>query len=86
LNNIINVIDSNDLWNVNWNLNTKFVWNSDNNNFDLYIEVYSNMWYIKVNLTTDSKVEYKDGIKIETPTNYKTIDTLTQEEDNLFFE
>lgn len=76
LNNVINVIDSNSLWNINWNLNTKFTWNSENNNFDLYIDVYSNMWYIKINLTTDSKVEYKDDIKIEAPTNYKTIEDL----------
>jgi hypothetical protein len=34
------------------------------------------MWYIKINLTTDSKVEYKDDIKIEAPTNYKTIEDL----------
>ncbi|MFA5917224.1 MAG: hypothetical protein WC850_03210 [Candidatus Gracilibacteria bacterium] len=76
LNNVINVIDSNSLGNINGNLNTKFTGNSENNNFDLYIDVYSNMGYIKINLTTDSKVEYKDDIKIEAPTNYKTIEDL----------
>jgi hypothetical protein len=86
LNNAITLNNYTNTGDINWNLNTKFIWNLENNKFDLYIDVYSNMWYIKFNLTTDSKVEYKNDIKIEAPTNYKTIDTLTQEEGNLFFE
>ncbi len=80
LNNSVNITDWEE-WvkeeKVNWNLNTKFVWNLEKNNFDLFIDFTAKEWYIKINLTSDSKVEYKDDIKINAPTNYKKIEDLT---------
>lgn len=76
LNNVIAWTDSTNIEKVNWNLNTKFVWNLENNTFDLYIDVDSKEWYVKINLMSDAKVEYKDDIKIEAPTNYKNLEDI----------
>ncbi len=86
LNNVINVIDVDNLWNINWNLNTKFTWTLENNTFDLYIDADSRYGIIKINLTTDSKVEYKDGIKIEAPKSYKTLEDLMGDTNEFFNE
>lgn len=77
LDNKISIVNDFNDQNTNANLNTKFVWNLENNTFDLYIDVDSKELYIKINLTSDSKVEYKEGIEIKAPTNYKTLEELT---------
>lgn len=76
LNNVINIDDDVSAENVNWNLNVKFVWNLEKNNFNLYLDFYSNKGYFKFNITSDSVLEYKEGIKIEAPTKYKNIEDL----------
>lgn len=77
LDNKISIINDYNDQKINANLNTKFVWNLENNTFDLYIDIDSKELYIKINLTSDSKVEYKEDIEIEAPTNYKTLEELT---------
>ncbi len=81
LNNKVNIVD-NYSGNVDWNLNTKFTWTLEDNTFDLYIDVDSKMWIIKINLTTDSKVQYRNDIKIEAPTKYKSINEVMWEDDS----
>jgi len=76
LNNVVNISNDYNDEKINWNLNTKFVGNMKNNTFDFYIDVDSKEGYIKINLTSDAKVEYKDDIKIEAPTNYKNLEDI----------
>lgn len=77
LNNSINIMDSYNEDTIKWNLNAKFFWNLEDNKFELYIDVNSKNWVVKINLVTDSKLEYRDDLKINAPTNYKDINDLT---------
>lgn len=76
LNNSAKIIDDYSSDEINWNLNAKYIWTLEDNTFDLYIDFTSKNWTIIIDLKTDTKIQYKDDIKIETPTNTKDINDL----------
>lgn len=69
LNNAFSVAQYNQ--SLNWNINIKYDWDINENSFTLFIELISNMGYMKINLLSDSKLQYKENIEIIAPTNYK---------------
>ncbi len=78
LNNSINIKNINSTnETINWNLNTKFVWNLNKNDFNIYFDIYYPSYgFIKFDLKSDYERTQRNNLKIEAPKNYKNLDEV----------